>query len=1013
MSSNDEQDPAGLSKKRRIQRARACDICRRKKIRCDGAQLAPGSRCSNCIAYGFDCSYVEAAKKRGPPKGYVESMEIRVEKIERLLQTLIPEVDLAQELPGVSVGSWPIPPVVDEEDERAQLDLTESLQHLSLNSDRGSRFFGRSSGAMLLQTALNVKMDAEPQNARRHTEFWTSRPSPEPAPPPRYDFPPPDLATSLVDLYFTHINLLLPLLHRPTFTRDLIAGLHLTNSAFAATFLLVCAVGSRFSSDPRILLDGIESLHSCGWRWFKQVRLMRDTLLPATLYDLQCNALSVLFLHGTSAPQACWTLVSTGIRMAQDVGAHRRKEFTNRWTAEDELRKRAFWVLLFLDRMVSSHYGRPCAILDEDFDLDLPSDCDDDFWETPDPAQAFQQPKSKPSRISAFIAYLRLCQVLSFALRTIYPLNKSKNPLGLSKSNNIDLEDCIVVELDSALQKWIEEIPDHLRWNPTNEHAEFFEQSVALHCSYYHLQIIIHRPYIPSPKKMGRLAFPSLAICLNAARACSHIADTHRQRTGGKPLPLSQMAVFTAGTVLLLNIWGGKRNGLGLSTDSGQEMAEVHRCMQVLRGCEMRWQSAGRMWDVLYELANVGQLPLPPSGNMKNKRERGAEEPKPVTDECGQGSESSNSGSSGTSARNVSAQEPRIFAGHRRPPPTDVSNIMSSGSLGSNPIRNGRPMVAGRRLHTSDVPAITTQFLPHFQRPSQAYGPDTPLSTSSSHSQQPDRFAMSGHRERRSYPTSLPGHQSEEAFVPLRQDEDPSSFARSPAPGPPDTPLSASSLHQQELVYSMHRSEESHLERTHIQLDIHLSIRSHQQQQGIPFVPPMNPRMAPMHDFLPSRRILDDNHAGNGGRGQEYWYPDEAQTSHGPIPTHQSHLSPNSNADTNANRLPAGSTLASPSFPMSEAFYEQLTASFSSAPHTECGHRHADVTSLSYPAQTLDEYSEGEMRHQVAVPSNASHSDVSTQTQTHLCEVRGGGTAPPLMDPDALAMWSAAPMGFE
>jgi hypothetical protein len=29
---------------------------------------------------------------------------------------------------------------------------------------------------MLLKTALNIKLDAEPQNAQRHTEFWASRP---------------------------------------------------------------------------------------------------------------------------------------------------------------------------------------------------------------------------------------------------------------------------------------------------------------------------------------------------------------------------------------------------------------------------------------------------------------------------------------------------------------------------------------------------------------------------------------------------------------------------------------------------------------------------------------------------------------------------------------------------------------------------------------------------------------------------------------------------------------------
>jgi hypothetical protein len=65
---------------------------------------------------------------------------------------------------------------VADDDERAHFSLTEGLQRLSLRDDSDTRFFGRSSGAMLLQTALNIKLDVEPQNAQRHTEFWASRP---------------------------------------------------------------------------------------------------------------------------------------------------------------------------------------------------------------------------------------------------------------------------------------------------------------------------------------------------------------------------------------------------------------------------------------------------------------------------------------------------------------------------------------------------------------------------------------------------------------------------------------------------------------------------------------------------------------------------------------------------------------------------------------------------------------------------------------------------------------------
>jgi Fungal specific transcription factor domain len=50
-----------------------------------------------------------------------------------------------------------------------------------------------------------------------------------------------------------------------------------------------------------------------------------------------------MFLQGSSAPQACWTMVGIGLRLAQEVGAHRRKVYSHKLTVEEELWKRAFW----------------------------------------------------------------------------------------------------------------------------------------------------------------------------------------------------------------------------------------------------------------------------------------------------------------------------------------------------------------------------------------------------------------------------------------------------------------------------------------------------------------------------------------------------------------------------------------------------------------------------------------------------------------------------------------------
>jgi hypothetical protein len=60
----------------------------------------------------------------------------------------------------------------------------------------------------------------------------------------------------------------------------------------------------------------------------------------------------------------------------------------------------------------------------------------------------------------------------------------------------------------------------------------FVNQSALLYSSYYSLQITVHRPFIPMPRKPSPLSFPSLAICTNAARSCIHVLDKQYSRIG-------------------------------------------------------------------------------------------------------------------------------------------------------------------------------------------------------------------------------------------------------------------------------------------------------------------------------------------------------------------------------------------------------------------------------------------------------------------------------------------------
>jgi hypothetical protein len=105
---------------------------------------------------------------------------------------------------------------------------------------------------------------------------------------PVYIFPEPDLFAHLVDAYFGNSNILLPILHRPTLEQSIFDGQHFVDEAFGGVVLLVCAIGARFSRDPRVQLPDTGAWHSAGWAYFSQVRFASKIMVSGSrLYDLQ------------------------------------------------------------------------------------------------------------------------------------------------------------------------------------------------------------------------------------------------------------------------------------------------------------------------------------------------------------------------------------------------------------------------------------------------------------------------------------------------------------------------------------------------------------------------------------------------------------------------------------------------------------------------------------------------------------------------------------------------------
>ncbi|CAK7265868.1 hypothetical protein SEPCBS57363_001801 [Sporothrix epigloea] len=66
--------------RKRSKVSRACDACRRKKVKCDA--ISETEQCTNCRRAQTECLFSRVPQKRGPSKGYIKELADRINSIE-------------------------------------------------------------------------------------------------------------------------------------------------------------------------------------------------------------------------------------------------------------------------------------------------------------------------------------------------------------------------------------------------------------------------------------------------------------------------------------------------------------------------------------------------------------------------------------------------------------------------------------------------------------------------------------------------------------------------------------------------------------------------------------------------------------------------------------------------------------------------------------------------------------------------------------------------------------------
>lgn len=711
-------------------------VCRRKKIRCDGLQ--PGRQaCTNCITYGHECKFEEAAKRRAPPRAYVEALEARMEKVERLLAELAPGVDFtdrigppvvlpeekdkdaspkaatANKSVGTTTGSVGVSrnelahsvlPAdtaerekyvsklggkvkVKNEDSDAESDGSYSGDEIALvqtcerpqdtgadfrvlirgRPDEGTphaeaptpvdatkpptahdsaSFLGNSSTIHLVHGL--EKMRGEDNVLRQmlqstRPDFWRI-PASLVDPPLAADqrenqlqniieeaWPPIDLEHKLVDIYFTRINHDYPILSEGTFRAELNDPNNRRNSDWVMLAMALFAVASRYTDDERVL-DKTRTddslINTRGSKFYGACRKLNfSPITPSpSLRWIQMILMATIFIIGTSLAQNVgWSMLGVVFRALYFAGAHRkltaaRMQYS---VAMNETWRRTWWVAYSLEREMSTMLGRPAAVQDEDFDVESPLEVDDKYLIDGEQDSVPTQPASKPAGISGFVSSLKLDEIMGRTLRTIYAIGKAKVSRGLVGKG---WDQFIVAEIDSSLNQWLDTVPKHLRYNPSEKNDEWLLQSSMLYCKYYYCQILVHRPFIAGPKMSSALNFPSLSITTNAAKSTVQILyNLHKRQIINQSGHLAASRAFEAGCVLLVVVSGSKKNGLRVPSST---IGDIKKCLEILRTLEDRWALAGKLTDLLTVLCNAfnveGALQEPTQTVPKRKASVGA-----------------------------------------------------------------------------------------------------------------------------------------------------------------------------------------------------------------------------------------------------------------------------------------------------------------------------------------------------------------------------------------------------
>ncbi|CAO3572816.1 unnamed protein product [Mortierella alpina] len=420
-----------------------------------------------------------------------------------------------------------------------------------------------------------------------------------------------DVIDHLLEVHFSSIHPVLPMLH----FRTLSDQVHHNESPPSHLLFAILGLASRFSDNPafRIPQPGLER-PPCTIFYERAKYFIRDEYDNSQLATVQALLLMAVQQMGFCESQRAWLYVGMAIRMAQDLGINKeasaQEQTRNR--LQCELRKRTWWSIYVVERLVCAGLGRPLTITQKDCETGYPLCEDDDRELLPGRNLA-----KRSTLISNFVHLITLSKIQGNIMEYI----KAKfNPPSTANTGDplfgqeqdrecrADTTAMMFATLDRSLSEWRQNLPDTLQ-SATAQSPHF---GLFLHLTYNTLIIMLHRPEVGN-------SLTSASLCNQAADSITDITEILMDAKALTSTFISCLyAIFSAGIVHFMNVPSVKKPS-GPGTPSPREHSSSHttsaktnlkRCIDALKFLASHWVSAARRAKVLEDLLDLKHVSL-------------------------------------------------------------------------------------------------------------------------------------------------------------------------------------------------------------------------------------------------------------------------------------------------------------------------------------------------------------------------------------------------------------------